>query len=74
VLRDETAAVLGIDDLTQLLERTPPLDHAAALREAIDWLGERDPAERSRRERPAELDRADVRGQTSRLDAAGEVA
>jgi predicted ATPase/DNA-binding SARP family transcriptional activator len=74
VLRDETAAVLGIDDLAELRERTPPLDHAAALREAIDWLAERDPAERSPRERPAELDRADVRGQTSRLDAAGEVA
>jgi predicted ATPase/DNA-binding SARP family transcriptional activator len=59
VLRDETAAVLGIDDLAQLLAGTPPLDHAAALSEAIDWLAERDPAEQSPRERPVEGDRPD---------------
>jgi hypothetical protein len=57
VLRDETLAVLGIDDLAQLRKRTPPLDHVAALSEAIAWLAERDPDERSPRERPAERDR-----------------
>ncbi len=49
VLRDETLAVLGLDDLTPLLEAIPPLDHAAALDEAAAWLTERDPAEKSPR-------------------------
>jgi hypothetical protein len=57
VLRDETMAVLGIDDLGQVLARTPPLDHAAALGEAIAWLAERRPDERSPREPRADLDR-----------------
>jgi len=50
VLRDETMAVLGISDLAPLLERTPPLDHAAALAEAAAWLAERDPAETAPRQ------------------------
>lgn len=50
VLRDETMAVLGIQDLDPLLDSTPPLDHAAALAEAASWLAERDPAEKSPRE------------------------
>jgi predicted ATPase/DNA-binding SARP family transcriptional activator len=50
VLRDETATILGIEDLHQLLERTPPLDHATALNDAIAWLAVRDPAESSPRE------------------------
>ncbi len=50
VLRDETLAVLGITDLDALLDRTPPLDHAAALDEAAAWLGGRDPAESTPRE------------------------
>ena len=54
VLRDETVALLGIEDLALLLEDTPPLDHAAALSEAVDWLAARDPAERSPRERLVE--------------------
>jgi predicted ATPase/DNA-binding SARP family transcriptional activator len=52
VLRDETLAVLGIDDLTAVLEATPPLDHTAALTEATVWLGERDPGEHAPRETP----------------------
>ncbi len=50
VLRDETMAVLGIEDLAPLLDSTPPLDHAAALAEAASWLAERAPAEKSPRE------------------------
>jgi len=50
VLRDETVAVLGIADLGPLLESTQPLDHAAALAEAIAWLAGRDPAELAPRE------------------------
>jgi predicted ATPase/DNA-binding SARP family transcriptional activator len=50
VLRDETVALLGIDDLAPLLERTPPLDHVAALAEAAAWLAERDPAETAPRD------------------------
>jgi hypothetical protein len=50
VLRDETAAVLGIKDLSSLLDLTPPLDHAVALAEAAAWLATRDPAETAPRE------------------------
>lgn len=50
VLRDETVALLGLADLSPLLESTPPLDHAAALAEAVAWLAERDPVEAARRE------------------------
>jgi predicted ATPase/DNA-binding SARP family transcriptional activator len=49
VLRDETMAVLGIDELSQLLACTPPLDHVAALTEAIEWLDGRQPDEQSPR-------------------------
>ena len=49
VLRDETLAVLGIDELAPLLEATPPLDHTAALAEAAAWLAERDPTEKAPR-------------------------
>ena len=45
VLRDETAAALGLDDLAALPEVAPALDHVAALAEAASWLAERDPAE-----------------------------
>ncbi len=49
VLRDETAAVLQIADLGALLDRTAPLDHAAALTEAVAWLAGRSSAETSPR-------------------------
>jgi predicted ATPase/DNA-binding SARP family transcriptional activator len=57
VLRDESMAVLGIDDLALLVSSTPPLDHAAALSEAIDWLEQREPDEWSPREPRADLER-----------------
>ncbi len=50
-LRDETLAVLGVTDVAALLEATPLLDHDAALSQAADWLGARDPAESAPRER-----------------------
>jgi hypothetical protein len=50
LLREESLAVLDIDDFTPLLERTPPLDHVAALAEAATWLAERDPDELAPRE------------------------
>jgi predicted ATPase/DNA-binding SARP family transcriptional activator len=49
VLRDETLAVLGIEDVNELLDGTPPLDHAAALAQAVAWLGQRSPDERASR-------------------------
>jgi predicted ATPase/DNA-binding SARP family transcriptional activator len=49
-LRDETMVVLGIADARGLLERTPSLDHAAAMHEAIAWVAGRDRAERAPRE------------------------
>jgi hypothetical protein len=45
VLRDETLTMLGIDDLSPLLDRTPPMDHAEALAAAIAWVAERDRTE-----------------------------
>jgi predicted ATPase len=48
-VRDETMAALGIDDLAPVLAATPPLDHSAALAQAVAWVAERDPAERSPR-------------------------
>ena len=51
VLRDETLAVLGIENVDDLRNGVKPLDHAAALAEAIAWLRERDPGERSFRHR-----------------------
>ena len=50
VLRDETLAVLGITDLDALLDRTPPLDHAAALARSGRVAG----GTRSRGERAAQ--------------------
>ncbi|HEY2160709.1 MAG TPA: BTAD domain-containing putative transcriptional regulator [Solirubrobacteraceae bacterium] len=38
MIRDETMAALGIDDLSSALEETPPLEPAAALAEAAAWL------------------------------------
>jgi predicted ATPase/DNA-binding SARP family transcriptional activator len=49
VLRDETVAVLGLSDLGPLLDRTPLLDHVAALAEAVGWLTERDSGEQALR-------------------------
>ncbi len=48
-LRDETLAILGIEDLALALDRTPPLEHAAALAQAAAWLAERNPNERASR-------------------------
>jgi predicted ATPase/DNA-binding SARP family transcriptional activator len=50
VLRDETMAILGIADVSALLESTPPLDPMAALEAAIAWLAGRPGAETSPRE------------------------
>jgi predicted ATPase len=55
VLRDETLEVLGVEDSDELLARTPPLDHAAALADAEQWLAGRDPAEKSPRQVAGEL-------------------
>ncbi len=54
-LRDETMAILGIDDLQPLIAATEPLDHAAAFAEAAAWLAGRDPAERAPREMPGRV-------------------
>jgi predicted ATPase/DNA-binding SARP family transcriptional activator len=58
VLRDETLSVLGIDNVDALRDGIQPLDHAAALAQAIAWLGERDPGERSLRRWPLTGDMA----------------
>jgi len=47
VLRDETLDVLGIEDVDDLRDGVEPLDHAAALAQAITWLGQREPGERA---------------------------
>ena len=47
VLRDETLAVLGIANVDELRDGVQPLDHAAALAQAITWLSGRDSDERS---------------------------
>jgi hypothetical protein len=49
VLRDETLAILQIDDVEDLRDEVQPLDHAAALAQAITWLGEREAGERAPR-------------------------
>lgn len=49
-LRDETMAVLNIEDLAGVLEREEPLDHVAALAEARAWVAGRDPTEQGARE------------------------
>jgi predicted ATPase/DNA-binding SARP family transcriptional activator len=45
VLRDETLAVLGSDDVGPPLEAGSVHDHSAALAEAATWLAARDPGE-----------------------------
>jgi predicted ATPase/DNA-binding SARP family transcriptional activator len=50
VLRDETIMILGITDLSRLLEATPPLDQATALAKAAAWLAERHPDEAAPRD------------------------
>ena len=45
ILRDETMAVLGIDDLAPLVARTPVVDHPSAVADAAAWLSARDPGE-----------------------------
>lgn len=42
-LRDETLAVLGMDDPPAPADSAAPLDHGAALAEAAAWLGTRAP-------------------------------
>jgi predicted ATPase/DNA-binding SARP family transcriptional activator len=49
VLRDETLAILKIKDVDDLRDGVQPLDHAAALAQAVVWLGEREPGERAPR-------------------------
>jgi hypothetical protein len=61
VLRDETMSILGITDVTPLLDATPPLDHAAALAEAAAWLAERDPDEAAPRDKVTALTGAPTR-------------
>jgi hypothetical protein len=56
VLREETMAALGIADLGPLLLAAPPVDPAAGLEEAAEWVASRSPAEVAPREqvgRPA---------------------
>ena len=54
-LRDETMAILGIEDLQPLVDATEPLEHAAAFAEAAAWLAARDPNEQAPRDMPARL-------------------
>ncbi|HTU97023.1 MAG TPA: BTAD domain-containing putative transcriptional regulator [Solirubrobacteraceae bacterium] len=49
VLRDETVALLGLTDLTGLLESTPPLDHVTAHADAAAWVAGRSAAETATR-------------------------
>jgi hypothetical protein len=44
-LRDETMAVLGITDLSSIIEQTLPTDPKVALEEAAAWLAARDVTE-----------------------------
>jgi hypothetical protein len=48
-------AILGIKELTPLIERTPALDHVAALAEAAAWVAARDPDEKAPRESAVQL-------------------
>jgi hypothetical protein len=50
VLRDETMSILGITDVSSLLQATPPLDNAAALAQASAWLADRDSDEAAPRD------------------------
>jgi hypothetical protein len=49
VLRAETMAALGIIDLGPAITRTPRVDTAAAIGEALAWMSRRDPAETASR-------------------------
>ena len=55
VLREETMAVLGITDLTELLATVPSFDPAAALDDAAAWVASRSPTEIAPREPAARL-------------------
>jgi hypothetical protein len=55
VLREETMAMLGLNDLAAALASTPPLDHVAALAEAATWLAARDAVEQAPRVVESEL-------------------
>lgn len=54
-VRDETMAVLNLDDLAPLLEDEPPRDHVVVLSEATAWLACRDPLEQVTRDRVSAL-------------------
>jgi predicted ATPase/DNA-binding SARP family transcriptional activator len=53
VLREETMAVLGITDLTELLTAVPSFDPAAALDDAAAWVASRSTTEIAPRKRVA---------------------
>ena len=55
VLREETMAVLGINDLGRLLAAAPPFDPTAALDDAAAWVASRSPTEIAPREHVAQL-------------------
>ena len=54
-VRDETMAVLNLDDLAPLLEREPPRDHVVVLSEATAWVAGRDPLEQATRDHVSAL-------------------
>jgi predicted ATPase/DNA-binding SARP family transcriptional activator len=56
VLREETMAVLGITDLTELLTAVPSFDPTAALDDAAAWVASRSPTEIAPREPAARLE------------------
>jgi hypothetical protein len=55
ILRDETLAILGMDERGALLDAVPQLDQAAALAEAAAWVATRDAAELAPRDPIAAL-------------------
>ena len=55
ILRDESLAVLGIDERGALLDAVPQLDHATALEQAAVWVAARDPAELAARDPVGQL-------------------
>jgi predicted ATPase/DNA-binding SARP family transcriptional activator len=50
ILREETMAILGLDDLTPLLDTAPQLDQSGALAAAAAWLATRAPTEEAPRQ------------------------
>jgi predicted ATPase/DNA-binding SARP family transcriptional activator len=50
ILREETMEILGLDDLTPLLDTAPPLDQSGALAAAAAWLATRAPTEEAPRQ------------------------